>query len=113
MKASRKRIGKGAVALLAMSIGTSALASSHREAPFITKNPKVDGTDFYMFRSYESGRNGFVTIIANYQPLQDAYGGPNYFTMDDRRGLRHPPGQQRRRHGGHDVPLPLRQRPGQ
>lgn len=44
--------------------------------------PKVDGTDFYMFRSYESGREGFVTLIANYQPLQDPYGGPNYFTMD-------------------------------
>jgi hypothetical protein len=23
-----------------------------------------------------------VTLIANYQPLQDAYGGPNYFAMD-------------------------------
>ena len=28
-------------------------ASSHREAPCITTRPKVDGTDFYMFRSYE------------------------------------------------------------
>ena len=37
------------------------LASSHREAPFITGMPKVDGTDFYMFRSYEPGRDGFVT----------------------------------------------------
>ena len=83
MKATRKRMGRGAVALVAMGIGTSALASSHREAPFITKNPKVDGTDFYLFRSYESGRNGFITVIANYQPLQDAYGGPNYFVMDE------------------------------
>ena len=57
-------------------------ASSHREAPFVTEHPKVDGTDFYMFRSYEEGRDGFVTLIANYIPLQDAYGGPNYFTMD-------------------------------
>ena len=57
-------------------------ASSHREAPAITEKPKVDGTDFYMFRSYEQGREGFVTFIANYQPLQDGYGGPNYFTMD-------------------------------
>lgn len=44
--------------------------------------PKVDGTDFYMFRSTEPGRSAFVTIIANYSPLQDAYGGPNYFQMD-------------------------------
>lgn len=59
-----------------------ALASSHREAPFITEQPKVDGTDFYMFRSYEPGREGFVTLIANYLPLQDPYGGPNYFNLD-------------------------------
>ena len=59
-----------------------AMASSHREAPFITKMPKVDGTDLYMFRSYESGRQDYVTLIANYVPLQDAYGGPNYFAMD-------------------------------
>ncbi len=60
----------------------SALASSHREAPFITEQPKLDGTDFYLFRSYEPGRDGYVTLVANYIPLQDSYGGPNYFTMD-------------------------------
>jgi hypothetical protein len=59
-----------------------AQASSHREAPFITTSPKVDGTDFYMFRSYEAGRSDYVTLIANYLPLQDPYGGPNYFAMD-------------------------------
>jgi hypothetical protein len=35
-----------------------------------------------MFRSYEPGREGYVTFIANYIPLQDPYGGPNYFAMD-------------------------------
>jgi hypothetical protein len=60
----------------------AAQASSHREAPFITTQPKVDGTDLYMFRSYETGRGSTVTLIANYIPLQDAYGGPNYFAMD-------------------------------
>jgi hypothetical protein len=57
-------------------------ASSHREAPSISGSPRVDGTDFYMFRSYEAGRSGYVTLIANYLPLQDAYGGPNYFKLD-------------------------------
>lgn len=61
---------------------TSVQASSHREAPSITATPKVDGTDFYMFRSYETGRTDYVTLIANYLPLQDAYGGPNYFKLD-------------------------------
>src|SRR4029434_805663 len=58
-------------------------ASSHREAPQITAMPRVDGTDFYMFRSYEAGRQDFVTLLANYLPLQDAYGGPNYFDLED------------------------------
>lgn len=71
--------------LLALALATTSatsMASSHREAPSITKLPKVDATDFYMFKSYETGRSNFVTLIANYQPLQDAYGGPNYFAMD-------------------------------
>ena len=63
-------------------IGGAANAASHREAPFITEQPKVDGTDFYMFRSYETGRDSFVTLVADYVPLQDAYGGPNYFALD-------------------------------
>jgi hypothetical protein len=57
-------------------------ASSHREAPFISSQPQLDGTDFYMFNSYEPGRSGYVTLIANYLPLQDGYGGPNYFKLD-------------------------------
>ncbi|MEL7298687.1 MAG: DUF4331 domain-containing protein, partial [Pseudomonadota bacterium] len=69
-----------AIACIASSPVTG---SSHREAPGITERPKVDATDFYMFRSYETGREGFVTLVANYLPLQDAYGGPNYFTLDD------------------------------
>jgi len=61
---------------------TLAVASSHREAPKITELPEVDGTDFYLFRSYEPGREDFVTVIANYLPLQDPYGRPNYFSLD-------------------------------
>src|SRR6202790_2270075 len=68
--------------LAAAMLPLYAAASSHREAPAIAGQPRVDGTDFYMFRSYEPGRSGYVTLIANYIPLQDAYGGPNYFSLD-------------------------------
>jgi len=77
MKVTRTTVG--AAALL---IPLLALASSHREAPNITRLPTVDGTDFYMFMSYEPGRAGYVTLLANYVPLQAAYGGPNYFALD-------------------------------
>src|SRR6476620_3784645 len=59
-----------------------AFASSHREAPAITRAPAVDSTDFYMFNSYEPGRDGYVTLLADYLPLQDPYGGPNYVALD-------------------------------
>ncbi len=71
-----------AAALLGGVVVMTAQASSHREAPAITKLPKVDNTDFYMFNSYEPGQEGYVSLIANYIPLQDSYGGPNYFSMD-------------------------------
>ena len=81
-----KSVGKGCVLL---AVASAAMASIHREAPFITGAPKVDGTDFYMFRSYEGvsptgtgGRSDYVTLLANYQPLQAPYGGPNYFQLD-------------------------------
>ena len=80
MKSGGKPLGLAL--LVAASLGVALHASSHREAPGITKTPKLDGTDFYMFRSYEAGRSGMVTLLANYLPLQDVYGGPNFFTLD-------------------------------
>jgi hypothetical protein len=42
-----------------------------------------------MIRSYEGiaadgtgGRSDYVTLLANYQPLQAPYRGPNYFQLD-------------------------------
>src|SRR5687768_10755045 len=82
MTRSRKALIAGAMLLAAA--GVTVQGSSHREAPGITGRPKLDGTDFYLFRSYEPGRQDYVTLIANYVPLQDAYGGPNFFTLDPR-----------------------------
>lgn len=73
-----------ALSIACCLLAAGALASSHREAPNITKVPKLDGTDFYMFRSYESARGNFVTFIANYQGVQDPAGGPNFYLMDPR-----------------------------
>ena len=70
------------VSALCIAVASPTMASSHREAPYITQQPKVDGTDFYAFASYEAGREDYITLLANYIPLQDAYGGPNYFSMD-------------------------------
>jgi hypothetical protein len=71
-----------ATTLLAALVPLAAFSSSHREAPNITRLPTVDSTDVYSFMSYEPGREEYVTLLANYLPLQDPYGGPNYFALD-------------------------------
>ena len=72
-----------AVALLALGTAApGAFASSHREAPQIAGMPRLDGTDFYMFNSYETGREDFVTFIADYLPLQNPGDGPNYYQLE-------------------------------
>ena len=75
-------ITKPAVAAAAALLPLLSFASSHREAPSITRSPAVDGTDLYMFMSYEPGREGYVTLIADYYPFQDPFAGPNYFALD-------------------------------
>jgi len=51
--------------------------SSHREAPGISKDPVADSTDLYAFVSPD--KPDTVTIIANYVPLEEPDGGPNFY----------------------------------
>src|SRR5579859_3114263 len=55
--------------------------SSHREAPEISKDPVADSTDVYAFVSPD--KPDTVTLIANYVPLQDPAGGPNFYEFGD------------------------------
>jgi hypothetical protein len=71
----------GILALLA-SLGTAGVnASSHREAPLISKDPEADNTDLYFFRSPDNPNT--VTIVANYIPLEEPNGGPNFVSFGD------------------------------
>ncbi len=55
--------------------------SSHREAPEIAKDPVADGTDTYAFVSPDAPET--VTLIANFIPLQQPDGGPNFYEFGD------------------------------
>src|SRR5688572_1579502 len=55
--------------------------SSHREAPEIAQDPVADSTDVYAFVSPD--RPDTVTLIANYVPLQEPAGGPNFYEFGD------------------------------
>ena len=75
--------GVVAAGLLISEVPTATRAASHREAPLLAMDPTVDSTDFFAFRSYEPGREGFVTLIADYIPGELPPAGPNYYQLDD------------------------------
>jgi hypothetical protein len=66
----------GGVATLAPQIST---ASSHREAPLVAGEPRLDNTDLYAFVSPDHPDT--VTMIANYIPFQEPNGGPNFYSF--------------------------------
>src|SRR3989475_2945601 len=55
--------------------------TSHREAPKISKDPVADNTDLYAFVSPD--KPDTVSILANYIPLEEPAGGPNFNTFGD------------------------------
>jgi hypothetical protein len=69
----------GALLIATTSVG-GVLATSHREAPLIAGDPAADNTDLYAF--LDPTDNTKLTIIANYVPLEEPAGGPNFFPFD-------------------------------
>jgi hypothetical protein len=55
--------------------------SSHKEAPGIVNDAAADNTDVYAFVSPD--KPTLVTLIANFVPLEDPAGGPNFFEFGD------------------------------
>jgi hypothetical protein len=72
-------VGLGAV--LAAASLAPANGASHREAPLTAQDPAVDNTDTYAFVSPADPSK--VTLIANFIPFQDPFGGPNFFFFGD------------------------------
>src|SRR4029078_5901009 len=71
----------GVMALVAITtVAGSALASSHREAPLIARDPSADITDLYAFVSPDAPDT--VTIIADYTGFHEPSGAANYFDFD-------------------------------
>lgn len=71
-------IGAALAAASVMSISGVAAASSHREAPAISEDPAADNTDLY---AWVQGTN--LVILANYIPLEEPAGGPNFHKFSD------------------------------
>jgi hypothetical protein len=78
-----RRPAIGVVAALAAAACVASLApavtqaSSHREAPLVAGEPKLDNTDVYAFVSPDAPNT--VTMIANWVPFEEPNGGPNFY----------------------------------
>jgi hypothetical protein len=73
------------LSVMALVVGTapiSSSAASHREAPLISMDPTADITDFFLFRSYEAGREDNVVLIMDVIPGEEPSAGPNYYNFD-------------------------------
>ncbi len=86
----KRRIGlaAGVAAAAALLVGgvlvgfaRHAEASSHREAPLISKDAYADNTDTYAFLA-PADQNRLV-LLASWIPLEGPEGGPNYYEWDD------------------------------
>jgi hypothetical protein len=85
--ARRWRLAVAATTAAGAAIGAGlagavpAQASSHREAPLIAGDPRVDNTDLYAFVSPDAP--GSVNLIANWIPFEEPNGGPNFYPFED------------------------------
>src|SRR5687768_1968066 len=70
-----------ATTLAAFFAVTAGFGSSHREAPAISLDPSADNTDVYAFTAKDAP--GAVTLVANWVPMEDPAGGPNFYKFDD------------------------------
>jgi Domain of unknown function (DUF4331) len=87
----RRRLGLLGLALAALGVALAAAlagpstqkadAASHREAPLISLDGPADITDFFMFRSYEPGKQDKVVLLMDVMS-EEPSSGPNYWNFD-------------------------------
>lgn len=63
-------------------VAPSVIASSHMDAPLITRDPSANTTDVYAFVRNAAGQKVLVTALGVY-PHQEAGIGPNKYNFDD------------------------------
>ena len=70
------------MALIAAQLVGAAQASSHMDAPLITRDPSANTTDVYAFVQNENGMKSLVTALGVY-PHEEPGIGPNKYNFDE------------------------------
>ncbi|MDQ6707639.1 MAG: DUF4331 domain-containing protein [Acidobacteriota bacterium] len=64
-------------------LSVSGFAASHRNGPMLLDDLAANVNDFYIFRSWESGRNDRVVMSLSAQGFQNPDNGPSYYKFSD------------------------------
>jgi hypothetical protein len=82
MKRTAFKACRWAGIVLGIPLALPALASSHMDAPLITRDPSANTTDVYAFVQNENGVKTLVTALGVY-PFEEPGIGPNKYNFDD------------------------------
>ena len=74
-------IGLAAALVVAGASVLTVNGSSHNDAPLIAEDPAANNTDVYAFVSPD--RPDYVTLIANYIPMEAPGNGPTHYRFSD------------------------------
>src|SRR6201996_730526 len=67
---------------LVLLAGTT-FAASHRNGPLLLEDQTANLNDFYLFRSYESGKSNNLVMSMSVQGFQNPDNGPSYYKFSD------------------------------
>src|ERR1700722_20287818 len=62
---------------------SGAFAASHRNGPLLLEDQTANLNDFYIFRSYESGKQNNLVMSMSVQGFQNPDNGPSYYKFSD------------------------------
>src|SRR5580704_16971395 len=99
---SKRRIGVSMVLLA----GTM-FAASHRNGPLLLEDQTANLNDFYIFRSYETGKSDRLVMSMSAQGFQNPDNGPSYYKFSDNVAYRFNINNQRGLDGRPDLIVDL------
>ena len=79
--ATNTRVALGAMLAWQLAVAAPSLASSHMDAPLITRDDPANTTDVYAFKSKTGGVDYLTTALAVY-PFEEPGIGPNSYGFD-------------------------------
>src|SRR5271169_106802 len=70
-------------ACLTVSTCMPSYAASHRNGPLLLEDQTANLNDFYIFRSYETGKQNNLVMSMSVQGFQNPDNGPSYYKFSD------------------------------